>query len=81
MQVRTQGAFSSVRAGQVVWIGPGLERCLQWSGPAQWIVVRVRNRSFSNTNPGDRQAISILSQLGLISMQTPVLPLSTAGRQ
>lgn len=69
-------ASQIVRSGQVAWLGAGLGRDLLAEAGSRWIVLRVRNRCFSLSNPGDRTAWECVVRLGVFSRHFPRLPLT-----
>lgn len=74
LRVMCHQAHCRLRAGQLAWIGSGQSRCIESDGPAEWIVLRVRNRAFSPGNAADQFAWETLIGLGRLSRVHPRPP-------
>lgn len=66
----------TVAEEQLAWVGAGEERKLVSTGPANWTVIRVRNRAFAPGNGSDRIAWKALMRMGRLSRLAGKIPLS-----
>lgn len=79
-RITSQSGTATASAGQILWIGAGVPRCLHTNGAAEWIVLRIRNHLFAPGNPADRVAWQTLMRLARLSTRHPRLVLSPAGQ-
>ena len=75
LSITSQISSSTLRKGELGWIGGGHERSVTCSRGAAWIVIRVRNRCFAPVNVADAIAWETLLNLSALGRQQPRVPL------
>jgi AraC-like DNA-binding protein len=78
LRMKSQNGESSVRAGELGWVGGGLERTITSSRSCEWLVLRIRNRCFAPGNTADRVAWETLMRLSTLSRSQQRVPLNRA---
>lgn len=80
LRVQSQESQADIQAGGIAWLGSGVDRRIQSTGPAEWIILRIRNRLFAPGNGADQIAWRTLIQAGQFSRLSPRPAVSRPGR-
>ena len=81
LRIKSQLRTFKVGEQELAWIGAGEQRKVVTTGPACWMVIRVRNRAFAPGNGADRIAWQALMRLGRLGRSVGMIPLSAGSRQ
>jgi hypothetical protein len=74
-RIQYHGRKTNAAAGALCWFAAGMDRTILTDGPATWIVIRIRNRSFAPGNPADQLAWRTLMRIRELSRSHPMVPL------
>jgi AraC-like DNA-binding protein len=70
-RIQYQGGLAHARAGELCWLGSGMDRTIHATGPAAWIVIRIRNRIFAPGNTADQLAWRTLMRMRELGRLSP----------